>query len=64
MKGPGFQARHSYEVQAEEQGTKVTMTGAFSGVIGSLVGRFMKGSVRRDLRDELAAIKQAAEAKG
>ena len=62
VKGPGFRVNHIYELHAREDSTKVTMTGEYRGVIGKLVVRFMRGSVRRDLVDELAAIKQAAEA--
>ena len=62
VKGPGFRVNHIYELNAREDGTEVTMTGEYQGIIGKLAVRFMRGSVRRDLVDELAAIKRAAEA--
>jgi hypothetical protein len=61
VKGPGFSARHIYELRGSPQGTALTMTGQYSGIVGALAGRFMKGSVSRDLKDELAAIKAIAE---
>jgi hypothetical protein len=62
VKGPGFHARHTYELRAAGVATTVTMSAQLGGFLGALAGRFMSGSVRRDLTDELAAIKCAAEA--
>ncbi len=63
VKGPGFRVTHSYQLRRKEDKTEVTMSGDFGGLIGKLVVRFMRRSVRRDLTDELAAIKGAAETK-
>ena len=62
VKGPGFRVNHIYELHAREASTELAMTGEYQGIIGKLVARFMRGSLRRDLVDELAAIKRAAEA--
>ncbi len=62
VKGPGFHARHAYELRAAGVATTVTMSAQLGGFLGTLAGRFMRGSVRRDLTDELEAIKRAAEA--
>ena len=58
VKGPGFQATHTYDLSPSGDGTAVTMTGEFRGVLGRLAARFMRGSVERDL----TAIKASAEA--
>ncbi|MBI4198871.1 MAG: SRPBCC domain-containing protein [Chloroflexi bacterium] len=62
VKGPGFRVTHSYELHPEGTSTRLVMAGDYQGIIGRLVGRFMRKSVRRDLSDELAAIKRAVEA--
>lgn len=62
VKGPGFRVHHIYDLHPEGDITNVTLTGQYHGIIGGLVTRFMSGSLRRDLTDELAAIKRAAEA--
>ena len=61
VKGPGFRVNHVYELTPNEEATSVALTGRFRGVVGRLVARFMRGRVMRDLTDELAAIKAAAE---
>ncbi|MSQ32946.1 MAG: polyketide cyclase [Dehalococcoidia bacterium] len=61
VKGPGFHARHAYELRAAGEATTVTMSAQLGGLLGTLAQQFMRGSVRRDLADELAAIKRAAE---
>ena len=61
VKGPGFRVNHIYDLTANEETTDVALTGRFRGIVGRLVRRFMRGRVRRDLTDELAAIKAAAE---
>ena len=62
VKGPGFQATHTYLLSPSGNGTEVRMTGEFRGILGRLAARFMRGSVERDLTDELSAIKTSAEA--
>ncbi len=62
VKGPGFWARHDYQVSATGDKTSVTLTGEFGGPMGVLFGALGKGSIQKDLVDELAAIKKAAEA--
>ena len=62
VQGPGFRVHHTYELDPSGGGTVVSLTGDYRGMIGGLVSRFMRGSIRRDLVDELAAIKGAAEA--
>ena len=63
VKGPGFRVTHSYQLRPSENKTEVTMSGEYGGLIGAMVVRFMQRSLRRDLTDELAAIKGAAEEK-
>jgi hypothetical protein len=63
VKGPGFRATHRYEVREAGGATEASLTGEFGGLLGGVFTVFMGGSVRKDLRDELAAIKAAAEAK-
>ncbi len=62
VKGPGFRVFHTYQLRPSGDGTEITMTGDYGGLIGKLVVRFMSRSLRRDLTDELAAIKRAADA--
>ena len=62
VRGPGFRVNHVYELRPAGDTTSLTLTGHYSGLIGRLVARFMRRSVRRDLTDELAALKRAAEA--
>ena len=62
IKGPGVRINHIYELGADTDRAAVTITDEYRGYIGNLVVRFMRGSVRRDLVDELAAIKWGAEA--
>ena len=62
VRGLGFRVNHVYELQPAGDGTSLMLGGHYSGVIGRLVTRFMRGSVRRDLIDELDAIKRASEA--
>ena len=61
VKGLGFRVNHIYELRSDDGGTELTITGVFGGVAGGLLVRMMPGSVRRDLLDELAAIKVASE---
>ncbi len=61
MKGPGFRATHEYQLRARGGKTEVTLAAQYGGLMGGLFGGLMKGSVRRDLTEELAAIKEAAE---
>ena len=52
---------HSYGLTRVSEGvTELTLTGV-GGVGGALMGVFSKNRMRRDLRDELAPIKEAAE---
>jgi uncharacterized protein YndB with AHSA1/START domain len=62
VKGPGFRVNHVYQLSPRDDKTEVTIIGEYRGLIGGLVVRFMRGSVTRDLTDELGAIKRAAEA--
>ena len=61
IKGPGFQARHTYELTPSGDRTQVTLTAEFGGIIGRMSARFMRGSLERDLKEELAAIKASVE---
>jgi hypothetical protein len=63
VKGPGFRATHHYGLQAKGGTTELSLTGQFGGLLGGIFAILMGNSVRRDLRDELAAIKAAAEAR-
>lgn len=54
-----FHACHLSE--ASEGLTEPTPTGAIGEVPGSIMGAFSKNRMRRDLRDELAPIREAAE---
>ena len=62
VRGPGFRVNHVYELRPDSENVSLTLTGHYSGLVGSLVARFMSGSIRRDLTDELDAIKRASEA--
>ena len=62
VQGPGFRVFHSYEVTPRGSATEVSLSADYRGIIGRLVGKFMRGSLRRDVADELAAIQAAAEA--
>ena len=54
---------HAYDISQVSEGvTQLTLTGSMGGVVGTLMGAFSKNRMRRDLRDELAPIKEAAEA--
>ena len=61
VKGFGFRVYHTYELRASGNHTTATLTGDYRGFIGRLALRIMSGSVRRDLVDELAAVKAASE---
>ncbi|MBI4336774.1 MAG: SRPBCC family protein [Chloroflexi bacterium] len=63
VKGPGFRVRHIYELYPDGEATKASITGEYGGLIGQLVVRLMRGSVQRDLIDEMEAICRASEAK-
>ena len=60
--GLGFRVTHTYELSTARNGTTVTLTGDYQGLVGALVMRFMRGTARRDLADELGAVQRAAEA--
>ena len=62
VKGPGFRVTHTYELEPSGDRTNAMIRADYRGIIGRLVARFMRGSIRRDLTDELSAIKAAAEA--
>ena len=62
VKGPGFRVTHTYELRPTGEGTDVALAGVYRGLIGSLVARFMRNSVRRDIVDELDAIRLSLEA--
>ena len=57
-----FTGSHSYSVRETPSGAAVGLEGEFGGLTGALCARWMRASVARDLRGELAAIKAAAEA--
>ncbi|MBI4203012.1 MAG: SRPBCC family protein [Chloroflexi bacterium] len=60
--GPGFKATHEYTLHPQDNAVQVTIAAQYGGLAGGLFSRLMRGSFRRDLTEELAAIKQAAEA--
>ena len=62
VKGPGFRVNHTYELRMSDDRTELSLTGDYRGFVGPLVVRAMRRSVRRDLSDELGAIKAGAEA--
>ena len=62
VRGPGFRAIHVYEVRPAGNQTTLLLGAQYGGIVGGLMGRLMRGSVSKDLADELAAIKSAAEA--
>ncbi|MBI4312296.1 MAG: SRPBCC family protein [Chloroflexi bacterium] len=61
VKGPGFNATHEYRLAAQGGAVQVTIAARYGGLMGGVFGGLMKGSFQRDLVDELAAIKKAAE---
>lgn len=61
-KNPLMSYFHAYDLAETSEGvTELTLTGAIGGVLGSIMGAFSKNRMRRDLRDELAPLKEAAE---
>lgn len=62
VKGPGFRVHRSYLLSGDGDRTSLGIHADYRGLIGRFALRFMGGSVRRDLADELAAIKASAEA--
>jgi len=62
-KNPVMTYFHAYDLAEVSEGvTRLTLTGSMGGVLGALMGAFSKNRMKRDLRDELAPIKEAAEA--
>ena len=61
VRGPGFKASHEYHLAGATGATTLTIPGQFGGLLGGLLGWLGRGGVRRDLREELAAIQRAAE---
>ncbi len=61
VKGPGFRAHRTYDVEASGETSRATITASYEGLLGRVFSLFMKKSFRKDLSDELAAIKAAAE---
>ena len=62
VRGPGFRVNHLYELRPDGNDVTVMLSGHYGGLVGSLVARFMSGSIHRDLTEELDAIKRASEA--
>ena len=62
VKGPGFLVHHAYRLRPDDDKTTVAIDADYRGILGRLAARFMRGSVERDLRHELEAIRSAAEA--
>ena len=61
-KGPVMTFSHAYGIDPVSVGlTELSLTGSLGRVLGSLMGVFSTNRMRRDLRDELAPIKEAAE---
>ena len=64
-RNPVMSFSHSYDVVGVAEGvTKLTLTGSMGGLLGSIMGFFSGKRMRRDLRDELEPIKDAAEYSG
>ena len=63
-RGPGAAKRPADIAEVSDSDTRLTLTGSMGGVVGALMGAFSKSRMRRDLRDEPAPIKEAAEALG
>ena len=59
--GVSVKAHHIYEVSPEGDGTKLSLTARYGGVMGVVIGFLLKKSVRRDLENELSALKKAVE---
>ena len=61
-KNPVMTYFHAYDLSEVSEGvTRLTLTGSMGGVVGTLMGALSKNRMRRDLRDELAPTKDAAE---
>ena len=59
-KNPVMSYFHTYDVTQMSEGvTELTLTGPVGGVGGAVMGVFSKNRMRRDLRDDLAPIKEA-----
>ena len=54
---------HAYLIREVAAGVaELSLTGALGGPLGSVMGALSKTRMRRDLREDLAPIKEAAEA--
>ena len=64
-KNPLMSYSHAYLIRELAAGvTELSLTGALGVALGSVIGALSKSRMRRDLRDEPAPIKEAAEASG
>ena len=62
-KNPLMSYSHAYLIREVSDGVaELSVTGALGGALGSVMGALSKTRIRRDLGDELAPIKEAAEA--
>ena len=62
-KHPLMSYSRAYLIREVSEGVgELSLTGALGGALGSVMGALSKNRMRRDLRDELAPIKEAAEA--
>ena len=62
-KNPLMNYSHAYLIREVSDGVaELSLTGALGGALGSAMGTLSKTRMRRDLREELAPIKEAAEA--
>ncbi len=62
-KNPVMSYFHAYHISEVSEGvTELTLTGSMGGPLGAVMGLFSKNRMQQDLRDELAPIKDAAEA--
>ena len=60
---PVMSYSHAYDLAEVSEGvTQLTLTSAMGGVLGSMMGVFSKNRMRRDIWDEPAPLKEAAEA--
>lgn len=64
LRGPLFHGGHRYTVVKHDYGAQVRIDADYGGPLGTVFGLFTKGKVRRDLTDELDAIKRQAEEPG
>ncbi len=62
--GAAVKADHIYEVASSGDGSTLTLTAQYGGPLGAIFGLLLRKQTRRDIADELSAMKRAIESGG